>query len=264
MNYRICSLFSGSSGNATYLGSKDANILVDAGKSLKQISEALRYLNIEPCQLDGILITHEHSDHIKSVQLLSKKFDIPIYANIETWNAMENHKVEVVDRNKRIFSNSTNFAIKDIEIHAFPISHDAASPVGFNFFCGSKEVSIITDLGYIDSDTIDCIKDSDIVYLEANHDVDMLKSGAYPFYLKKRILGKKGHLSNLDAGLCLATLINHKVTHAILSHLSLENNLPGVAFNTVKNVLNSKGIEIDRDVVLDLAYRDIVGNIYYI
>lgn len=264
MKYRVCSLFSGSSGNSTYIGNNGTHILIDAGQSGKQITEALRHLGIKPGDLDCILISHEHSDHIKSAGLLSRKFDIPIYANENTWIAMEKHMEEVSSVNVRIFDDSEAFLVKDIAIKPYSIPHDAASPVGFCFFCGKRKVSIATDLGHVSYEILNTIMDSDMVILESNHDPGLLQSGHYPFFLKKRIMGKNGHLSNIDSGNALVDMVKCRVTHALLAHLSKENNLPQLAYNTVKDILLKGGIKPDRDVMLDIAHRNTVSNIYYL
>jgi len=264
MKHRVCSLFSGSSGNATYIGNNDTHILIDAGQSGKQITEALRHVGISPRDLDCILISHEHSDHIKSAGLLSRTFDIPIYANEATWIAMEKHMQEVSSGNKRVFEASKTFSINDIVIKPYSIPHDAASPVGFSFFCGKRKVSIATDLGHTNSDISNALMNSDMVILESNHDLELLKTGPYPPFLKKRILGKRGHLSNADAGFALVEMVKGGVTHVLLAHLSKENNLPQLAYNTVKDILLKGGIKPDRDVMLDVAHRNVVGNIYYL
>lgn len=264
MKYRVCSLFSGSSGNATYIGNDTTHILIDAGQSCKQIIEALTHVGVKPNDLDCILISHEHSDHIKSAGLLSRKFNIPIYANENTWNAMGKHMEEVSSSNTRFFDDSKTFLINDIAIKPYPIPHDAASPVGFCFICGKKKVSIATDLGHTNNEIINTIMDSDMVILESNHDTGLLQSGHYPPFLKKRIIGKKGHLSNIDAGHALVDLVKGRVTHVLLAHLSKENNLPQLAYNTVKDILLKSGIKPDYDVMLDVAHRNTVGNIYYL
>jgi len=264
MKYKVCSLSSGSSGNATYIGNENTHILIDAGQSVKQITDALTHVGVKPTDLDGILISHEHSDHIKSAGQLSRKFDIPIYANIGTWNAMEKQMEAITSSNIRMFEDSKPFFVKDIAIKPFSIPHDAASPVGFSFFCGKRKISIATDLGHTNSEIIKTIMDSDMVILESNHDIELLQSGSYPTFLKKRIMGKKGHLSNVDAARALVDMIKCRVTHALLAHLSKENNLPQLAYNTVKDILLKDGIRTDKDVMLDVAHRNIAGNIYYL
>lgn len=214
--------------------------------------------------MDGILVTHEHDDHIRGVGVLSRRYDIPIYANQETWKAMEAKLGKISDNNVRIFYNDMDFYIKDVNIQPFGIPHDAADPVGFCFFNRGKKISIATDLGHTNSRIINTVMDSDLVMLEANHDVEMLMGGSYPGHLKKRILGSKGHLSNTDAGLALVKMITNKLTHVLLAHLSLQNNIPQLAYQTVTEILADSGIENGRDIAVDMTYRDRVSNLYHI
>lgn len=233
MGFKFCSLFSGSSGNASYIGTDKTHILIDAGLTGKAIEKSLKEIGQDPSLLDGILITHEHDDHIRGAGVLSRRYNIPIYANQETWVAMESRLGEISSHNIRIFDRAMDFYIKDINIQPFGIPHDAVDPVGFCFFNKGKKISIATDLGHTNSRIINTVIDSDLVVLEANHDVGMLKSGSYPMYLKKRILGSNGHLSNEDAGLALVKMITDKLTHVLLAHLSGENNIPQLAYQTV-------------------------------
>ncbi|MFU0799958.1 MAG: MBL fold metallo-hydrolase [Xylanivirga thermophila] len=264
MRFSICSLFSGSSGNCTYVGSEDTHILVDCGCTGKKVMQSLDQIGVDSKAIDAILITHEHTDHIQGAGVLSRKLNVPIYANEDTWNAMRDKVGKIDEKNIRIFSNDMDFYIKDINIEPYQIPHDAANPVGFCLYCGNKKISITTDLGYTNNKIINKIMDSDLVVLESNHDIDMLKAGPYPFVLKRRILGKKGHLSNTDAGKAITELINGKVTHVLLGHLSRQNNLPELAYQTVVEILTSNGIKPGSDLVIDMTYRDQVGNFYHL
>jgi len=264
MSFKLCSLFSGSSGNACYIGTEHTHLLVDAGLTGKKIIESLLDIGVEPQKLDGILITHEHADHIAGVGVLSRKFNIPIYANEKTWQAMEDKIGEVSGKNIRIFSNDMDFYIKDINIQPYEIPHDAADPVGFCFYHGNKKISITTDLGHTNSRIIKTVMDSDLVVLEANHDLYMLQVGPYPYYLKKRIAGSKGHLSNEAAGLALLEMIKGKVSHVLLAHLSKENNFPQLAYQTVVGLLEKNGVQVGKDIVVDMTYRDRASNFYHI
>lgn len=264
MSFKVCSLFSGSSGNSTYIGTEKTHILVDAGVPMKNVIGGLKQLEVDGSELQGILVTHEHSDHIKGVGALSRKFNIPIYANEETWQAMETKLGRIDSVNKRVFYNNMDFYIEDINVQPYQIPHDAADPVGFSLFYKNKKISITTDLGYTNSKIIKAVMDSDLVILEANHDAEMLKSGPYPMYLKKRILGRKGHLSNEDAGQALLKMIKGNVTHVLLAHLSRENNYPQLAYQTVVNILESNDIRVGRDIQVDLTYRDRSSNFYHI
>lgn len=264
MSLKFCSLFSGSSGNASYIGIEKTHILVDAGFTGKRVEQALKDIDIDPNMLDGILITHEHSDHIQSVGVLSRKYNVPIYANEGTWEAMEDKIGNIAIRNIRLFENDRDFYIKDINIQPYSIPHDAADPVGFCFFHGCNKISIMTDLGHTNNKIIKTVMDSDLVILEANHDVDMLQGGSYPWPLKKRILGLKGHLSNKDAGLALVEMIKGKLTHVLLAHLSKENNIPHLAYKTVIDILEAHGIKNRKDIMIDMTYRDRASNFYHV
>lgn len=264
MEFKLCSLFSGSSGNATYIGTDDTNILVDAGSSGRNVIKALKNIDINPCELDAILVSHEHSDHIKSAGILSRKLNIPIYANEGTWHAMETKLGNVARHNIRVFNSNMDFYIKDIGIQPLLVPHDASEPVGFCFYYSSKKISITTDLGHTNNKIIKSVMDSDLVLLEANHDVHMLQVGPYPWLLKKRIMSKKGHLSNEEAGIALVEMAKGKVTHVLLAHLSKENNFPQLAYETVSGILKSNGIKPGKDMVIDMTYRDRVSNFYHI
>jgi len=264
MDFKVCSLFSGSSGNSTYIGTDRTHILVDAGLAGKNIVAGLKDIGIDGTELKGILVTHEHSDHIKSAGILSRKFDVPIYANEGTWEAMESKLGPVAPYNRRIFYNNMDFYIQDINVQPYEIPHDAADPVGFSFFYQNKKISIATDLGHTNSKIIKAVMDSDLVVLEANHDLDMLKAGPYPQRLKNRILGKKGHLSNEDSGHALLEMIKGRVTHVLLAHLSMENNYPQLAYQTVVDILENNGVRVGKDILVDMTYRDRASNFYHI
>jgi len=264
MSLKFCSLFSGSSGNASYIGTEKTHILVDAGFTGKKVELALKDIDVDPSSLDGILVTHEHIDHIQSVGVLSRKYNIPVYANESTWAAMEDKIGDIAARNIRLFENDIDFYIKDINIQPYSIPHDAADPVGFCFFHGHNKISIITDLGHTNSRIIKTVMDSDLVILEANHDVVMLREGSYPWPLKKRIMGLKGHLSNEDAALALVKMIKEKLTHVLLAHLSKENNIPHLAYKTVVDILEAHGIKNGKDIMIDLTHRDRASNFYHI
>lgn len=264
MNLKVCSLFSGSSGNSTYIGTEKTHILVDAGVSMKSIVTGLKQFDVDGRDLKGILVTHEHSDHISSVGAISRKFNVPIYANEQTWQAMESRLGRIDAGNRRVFYNDMDFYIQDINVQPYQIPHDAADPVGFSFYYKNKKISITTDLGHTNNKIIKNVMDSDLVILEANHDEEMLKAGPYPSYLKKRILGRKGHLSNEDTGRALLEMIKGKVTHVLLAHLSKENNYPQLAYQTVVDILKSNGVRAGKDIQIDLTYRDRASNFYHI
>ncbi len=256
---KFCSLYSGSSGNCLFISDGKTNILVDSGLSGKKIIEALVAIGENPAELSAVLVSHEHSDHIKGAGILSRKFDIPIYANENTWNAMEKELGPVSIKNKRCFENCKEFEIGDVFVKAFPIPHDASDPVGFNFLLGNKKITTATDIGHMTNGLLKYLMGSDLLLLESNHDIEMVKVGPYPWPLKKRILGDRGHLSNEMAAKVVAYLAKNGTKKFLLGHLSKENNFPELAYQTVCNVLSENDICVKKDIMLSVALRDRVG-----
>ena len=253
---KFCSLYSGSSGNCIFVASDNAKVLIDAGLPGKKIDEALKHIGEEPGSIDGIFITHEHSDHIKGVGVLSRKYDIPIYANENTWIAMESNIGKIKEHNKVIIDRRSNTVIKDLDIKSFIIPHDAVAPVGYTLSSNGKNVSVVTDFGVFTEEIRDNIKDSEVILIESNHDVNMLKMGPYPYALKLRVLGEHGHLSNEDCGKAIVDVLRFGLKKTIvLGHLSNTNNHPDVAYQTVLDVLSSNGINPGQEVFLSLANR---------
>ena len=256
----FCPLYSGSSGNSIFVASENTKILVDVGMPGKSIESALKHINQNPNGIDGIFITHEHSDHIKGAGIISRKYDIPIYANEYTWNAMENKIGKVKESNIRVIHNNC-VDIKDMHIINYRISHDAAAPIGYAMCSGDKKACIATDLGYFSEEVRTIIRDADVILLESNHDVEMVKFGPYPYPLKRRILSDVGHLSNEACGKAIVEIMNHKQKHIFLGHLSKTNNHPDLAYQTVVNILKENYIEIGRDISLNLARRDMPSDV---
>ncbi len=233
---RLCSIASGSSGNCIYVGSQATHLLVDVGISGKRTEAGLQSLGIAAKELDGILITHEHADHISGLGVLSRKYQIPIYATKGTIQAILESR-SVGEINKTLFheiSEDNKLTIKDLMINPMKISHDAAQPVGYRISYGNKKIAVCTDLGVYNDYTVECLKGMDALLLEANHDVNMLQVGPYPYYLKQRILGDKGHLSNENSGKLLCKILHDKLQTIVLGHLSQENNLPELAYESVR------------------------------
>lgn len=230
-------LCSGSSGNAAYLEADGTGLLIDAGATAKQLDALLNAIRIAPSKVRAILITHEHSDHIKGAGVFSRKYDIPVYAAGETMEAMLPSIGGLPPRNMRVFEPDRPFYLKTLAVLPFSTPHDCAHPVGFAFMHGGKKVTVMTDIGHVTASMLDAAADSDLLMLESNHDADMLRAGSYPYPLKMRILGAKGHLCNEDAGHALVRLYVRGVRNVILGHLSNENNTPELALVTVKSVL---------------------------
>ena len=237
---RLCSIASGSSGNCIYIGSDATHLLVDTGISGKRVEQGLKELALSPKDLDGILITHEHADHISGLGVLTRKYEIPVYATEGTIRAMlEGGSLGKVEESLfRPVREDVKFTLKDLIINPMHISHDAAQPVGYRISYGNKRVGICTDLGVYNDYTVECLKGMDAILLEANHDVNMLQVGPYPYYLKQRILGERGHLSNENSGRLLCRILHDKLKTILLGHLSKENNLPELAFESVRMEIN--------------------------
>lgn len=262
MGIKLCSLSSGSSGNCIYVGGDESGVLVDCGVSGKEILNNLKNIGVCTSTIKAILVTHEHSDHIRSIGIISRKLDIPIYANAKTWEGIDGSIGAVKPENIRIINTGEEFEIDEISVKSFNTPHDAAEPVGYCFFSGNKKVSIATDLGHFSSCVKDNIQGSDMVLLEANHDIEMLKVGRYPYFLKRRILGDHGHLSNEAAGMAVFELLNTGVKEVLLGHLSRENNFPELAFQTVKNILEEKKVRLGNDINIDMAPRCGISKYY--
>lgn len=246
------SLISGSSGNCSLLSYRNTNILVDCGMSGKRLDELLSELNLFGIDLDAILVTHEHIDHISGIGVASRKYNLPIYATEQTHLAMNIGRI--ADENIKIIEPDRPFEIGFVTADAFSIPHDAADPVGYRFYCGKDKFSVATDIGTMTDELFDSISGSKAVILEANHDIDMLLNGSYSEPLKRRILGNFGHMSNeLSAKTALA-LVNRGTTQIMLSHLSDENNTPELAYKTVSERLEDGGVK-DSDVQLIVANR---------
>ena len=263
MQMTFCPLFSGSSGNCAYVAAGNTRILIDAGLTGKAVCSALESIHVLPESLNGILITHEHSDHVKAAGILSRKYRIPIYANEPTWNAMARLVGDVHPAQRRMFDTDGDFFIGDLSVSPFAIPHDVASPVGYRVFAGGRSVATATDMGYFSKDVLKRIAGSDIVLLESNHDPDMLlQNPHYSQALKRRILGRNGHLSNDMCAEGILKLYESGVRHVVLGHLSAENNTPELALATSVNLAAEHGILIGRELFIDMAWRDRVGGVY--
>lgn len=250
---RICPLFSGSSGNSTYIGGASGGILIDAGMSFKMIKEALLKSGADIENIKAVAVTHEHSDHIKGLKVLLKQTKIPVIASEETLKALESAQV-IPENTEEIAADEEVLEIGDFIITRFATSHDCEGSSGYSInLSGNKKITVCTDLGFVSDGVRHALKKSDIVLFESNHDIDMLKRGPYPPKLKLRILSDKGHLSNTACSCELPALLNSGTTRFILGHLSRQNNLPMLAFSKAKSALADCGAEIDRDYILKIA-----------
>ncbi|GMB09787.1 phosphoribosyl 1,2-cyclic phosphodiesterase [Thermolongibacillus altinsuensis] len=239
---RFSVLASGSTGNAFYIETDRERLLVDVGLSGKQMELLFAKIKRNLKDLSGILITHEHSDHIKGLGVIARKYQLPIYANEKTWRAMESLIGEIPSEQKFIFPVGTVKTFGDIDVESFGVSHDAAEPMFYVFHHGGKKLALITDTGYVSERMKGIIRHADVFIFESNHDVEMLRMGKYPWSVKRRILSDVGHVSNEDAGLALADVIGDQTKRIYLAHLSQDNNMKELARMTVTQTLASKGI----------------------
>ncbi len=256
----FCSLYSGSSGNSLFIQTEDTKLLIDAGVSCKKIENALNDINIDPASIDGILVTHEHIDHVQGLGTLSKKFNLPVFVNQETLDAMPKQRDKISEKNIKTFKISEKFSIGDIDIKPFSIPHDAANPCGFNIFKDDKKISIATDIGHMTNSIIKSLEESLFIMLESNYDPEVLRCSSYPFTLKSRIAGPTGHLPNEMAGKTISYLIKSGLKSAMLGHLSKESNFPELAYQTVIDELISSNNNLD-SISLNVASRDIHSKI---
>ena len=261
---KLLSIASGSSGNCYYVGNSDTHILVDAGVSGKKIENGLREIGIKPSELNGVLVTHEHIDHVKGLGIIARKYGVPIYATRGTIEGITANKTlgQIDEELYRTVSPDQVFEINDISVDPTAIWHDANDPVCYSMSNDGKKISIATDLGDYDDYIVDKLKNSDIMVIESNHDVRMLEAGSYPYYLKRRILGSHGHLSNERSGQLIKELLNDHIKGILLGHLSKENNFEELAYETVKLEMAGNSFSNDvRDFGLCVAKRDMPGHI---
>ncbi|MGM0379878.1 MAG: MBL fold metallo-hydrolase [Bacillota bacterium] len=256
MNLEFCSLASGSKGNSQFISTKNSSLLIDAGMSGKYIENALKSIDKKISEIKGILVTHEHTDHISGVGVLMRRYNFPLYITKNTFGEIKD-KIGKIDMEKVNFiKKNEKFKINDLTIEPYEISHDAIEPLGFIINYRNKKISLATDLGHAPNKLIKKIKDCDLLFIESNHDESMLESGKYPYFLKRRVLSNHGHLSNDAAGSVIKEVIKHgRVKNILLAHLSKENNFPELAFQTVKNYMMEFDQNLVKDISLDMTFR---------
>lgn len=235
-------LASGSTGNAVYVESGDQAFIVDAGLTGKKMEQLFAKIDRDIKKLSGILVTHEHSDHIKGVGVLARKYNVPVFANEKTWQAMTPSVGNIPLDQRFQFNMETVQAFGTLEIESFGVSHDAADPMFYTFHENGRKLAVITDTGYVSDRMKGIIRGADAFVFESNHDVNMLQMGSYPWSTKRRILSDVGHVSNEDAAIAMSDVVFDKDTHIYLSHLSKDNNMKDLARLSVAQTLQSVGI----------------------
>ena len=257
---KFCSLYSGSSGNCYYINIDGNRILLDVGKSLKKIREALERLDENIENIDAILITHEHSDHIQGLKMLCKKHDINIYMTDKAKPEIQCFVDTINEENLVSFKAGDKFDIGCANIKSVKISHDAIDPVMYTFKDKkNNKISIFTDVGEITDTILENIKGSKLAVIEANYEENLLRLSRYPSYLKKRIMGKYGHLSNEEAGFLAKELVKNGTKKILLGHLSRENNTEIIAYQTIQNELKFLNEELEDDIDFGLIEVQVLG-----
>ena len=252
---KTCALRSGSSGNSIFVGSQSTRLLIDAGICARSIEQSLQGIDEEAAGLDGILVTHEHSDHIAGVGVMMRRYKLPVFANLATWQAMRPSIGKIDERLVRVIETGQRNQIGDLVFSSFSTPHDAASPVGYRIELPGGDVSVITDIGSWQEPVLTSVAGSRIVYIEANYDHAMLMGGAYPALLKQRICSDYGHLSNEDCATAVCSLLESGTSQFVLSHLSKDNNYPELALLTVNSRLDIIGARRGRDLGIGVARR---------
>ncbi len=260
MALHFCSFASGSSGNCYLVESDNTTLLVDVGITGKRILAGLEENGHEPEDVDGILLTHEHIDHVRSIRMLGRKAKrAQVFGSAGTLSGIEPDRLPE-GRTHRLPDPLEDFSVGDIQVRPFSLSHDAGEPTGYSFCQDGEQITIVTDTGCITDDIFSQIREADILVLEANHEVNILQMGPYPYPLKQRILGDHGHLSNETAGNVISKMLDTREKEeppvVLLGHLSRENNTPQQAFLTVRNILFENDYYVGQDLTLDVILRD--------
>lgn len=249
-------LASGSSGNAMFIKTEKTRLLIDAGLSGKKLEQLFKQIGEDLAQIDAILVTHEHSDHVKGLGVIARRYELPVYANEKTWKELDRLCGDISTDLKFHFELDQQLSLGDIDIHSFGVSHDAVQPMFYCFTHEQSQLSLATDMGYVSQQIKGTLADSDVIIFESNHDVDMVRVCRYPWNVKRRILGDTGHLSNEASGEALADIITDKTKKIYLAHLSQDNNLRDLARMTVEQTLAQREIAVGLDVSLHDTYPD--------
>ncbi len=253
---RYCALFSGSSGNCTYVATKDGGLLVDAGVSAKRIEKALADREIAPQSIKAVLVTHEHTDHIAGIKVLCKRYGWPVIASTGTLDALAQNDRVTPSQTLYAVESGGGFSVADMHITPFSTPHDSRACLGYRIDADDRSLALATDMGYMPPTVLEAIAGCQLLHIESNHDPVMLQNGPYPYPLKMRILGERGHLSNDACATVLPRLVQSGATRIALAHLSQHNNTPQLAARTATSALAAAGVSVGRDCLLWVAEPD--------
>lgn len=245
-------LLSSSSGNSVFITDDTTHILIDCGAPIRYIEKCLSRLGVNPADLSGVFITHAHSDHVAAAGSLAKKYNLPIFATEETFSLSGRYLSNISRKSARIIAAGDDVLCGDMVVHAYPIPHDISGAVCYTVKDSETKFGIATDSGCVSDEIIENLTGCESVIVEANHDVDMLMKGPYPYPLKRRILSDKGHLSNVLCGELCVKLASYGTKSFWLGHLSEKNNLPEVAYRTVHKILCTNGYAVGTDIALNV------------
>jgi phosphoribosyl 1,2-cyclic phosphodiesterase len=256
MKLNFCSLSSGSSGNCYYLGNEFHGILIDAGISASSIRKFLKDMDISMQTIMGILITHNHIDHIRGLEVLTRKNHIPAFTTQKVWESILSPQKNISRDCIREIPMKEKFHLSGFDIEAFPVCHDAPETIGFQICAGDKKITIATDLGHICGTSAPYLKEANLLVIESNYDEEMLVNGGYPYYLKKRIQSDNGHLGNIQTSEFLADAVHDNLTHICLAHLSKNNNTPEKALQTLNRTFSERGIKLNGQHKISVLNRN--------
>jgi phosphoribosyl 1,2-cyclic phosphodiesterase len=243
---KVCQLFSGSSGNSILVSSKGHNFLIDVGVSAKRCEQALKNIGVDPATVDGIFITHEHVDHTSGVRVFASRYNTPVFASEPCLEEM--YQKNIINEKVNAEKLDYHLELCGIEVKSFKQNHDSVDCVGYRFeLPNGKSVAVCTDTGFVTDNAKEICNGVDLIFLESNHETSMVETGPYPYHLKQRILGPRGHLSNFACSEYIKELAQSGTTRFVLSHLSRENNMPHIARQTALCALNEIGLEENKD-----------------
>ena len=256
MKLNFCSLSSGSSGNCYYLGNEFHGILIDAGISATSIRKFLKNMDISMQTIMGVLITHNHIDHIRGLEVLARKNNLPVFTTHKIWNSILTPQKSISRESIREIPLMQKFHLAGFDIEAFPVCHDAPETIGFHICAGDKKITIVTDLGHICQTAAPYIKAANLLVIESNYDEQMLVNGRYPHYLKARIQSDHGHLGNHQTAAFLADIISDNLSDICLAHLSINNNTPEIVLQTLQQTLSERGIVLNGQPRISILNRN--------